>query len=252
MSVPTSLWTRTSNQIDIHYDFEFLDRQLDGLSIISFGAVFKSNDKLVNYYGVNRSFFASPEFVQLVRVWNTDDNAKWLAEHVFKHFILRLDGRPSLPMYIKHNRSFVPTEGFANHISAKLGVVAGLKGKAGNEVQSRCGTTQEIAADILRITEEFGIENPDVRLFGYHTATDHLLLCNMFGGVIKMPKNFSKVSFDLRQMSDAYCLNHDEFDPKTPHQSLLDARVQYNLYVKMKKHLLAMDPEMLGRQVVGA
>jgi DNA polymerase III epsilon subunit-like protein len=73
----------------------------------------------------------------------------------------------------------------------------------------------------------------------------------MFGGVMKMPENFSGVSYDLRQLSDAYCLNHDDFDANTPHQALLDARVQYNLYVKMKKHLLSLDPKVLGLQTVG-
>lgn len=246
----TSLWTRTDNQIDIHYDFEFLDKKLDGLSIISFGAVFRSNNKVVNYYGVNKPFFGSDDFVWLVKNWTADENAKWLAEHVFKHFILRLDGRPSIPFYVTHNKPFIPTEGFANHVSAKLGIVAKLKEK-GDDVQSRCGTTKEIASDIERITKEFGIEKPDVRLFGYHTATDHVLLCNMFGGVMKMPENFSGVSYDLRQLSDAYCLNHDDFDANTPHQALLDARVQYNLYVKMKKHLLSLDPKVLGLQTVG-
>jgi hypothetical protein len=90
-----------------------------------------------------------------------------------------------------------------------------------------------------------------IELYGYYSSYDHVVLCQLFGKMIDLPKGFPMYTIDLQQMLDSYIdsrkklwgekaidfdmLNHIKTLPNYPkqineHNALADARWNKELY----------------------
>lgn len=97
-------------------------------------------------------------------------------------------------------------------------------------------------------------KHPNIELYGYYSAYDHVALCWLFGKMIDLPKGFPMLTFDLKQELDKVaefesmcttysfeqCLkdikNHEKFPKQTnEHNSLFDAKWNFELYKFLKQ-----------------
>lgn len=104
-------------------------------------------------------------------------------------------------------------------------------------------------------------EYPEIELYSYYSAYDHVALCWLFGKMIDLPKGFPMYTIDLKQTLDEYAKefskmvcyssgNHTVWSidetikhlkstykmpsPKKGHHALEDARYNYELYKFLK------------------
>lgn len=276
----SSIWTRDADAdvIDMHFDFEFVDLGAEGCPIISLGAVIETDDRIDNFYGVNTDFFRSKHMRNLLsalalKKQSQHENAKWLFDHVFKHVLFSKDnsGFGSLGEYVRSlkladlltfSRYGLPT-GIVDEIDGCLGAWSHLADEISEDGSSSefCtvtnGPVQTIANDLLtlihRHATKVGIDHDEmlVRPIGYHVATDFQLLCNMFGNMNSMPKCFQRYGVDIRLLTDAYGLDHDNYDLDNPHHPLLDARAQRDSFNQIKADISNLCPEALRNSILG-
>jgi hypothetical protein len=83
-------------------------------------------------------------------------------------------------------------------------------------------TRKEIATDII----EFVGESPE--FWGEWSAYDHVVLCQLFGTMMDLPKGFPMFTRDIAQMADAYGISTEAFPPSLEvdgkHNALLGAQ----------------------------
>jgi len=98
---------------------------------------------------------------------------------------------------------------------------------------------QYIKSDIAKYVKEFICNNPNDwspnQLYGYYSAYDHVVLAQLFGRMVDMPKGMPWFTFDLKQMieSDPHRLGNASDAVKqdgTEHHALEDARWNKKLY----------------------
>ena len=93
---------------------------------------------------------------------------------------------------------------------------------------------QEIKQGIL---DFIGDDSPE--FWAYYADYDHVVLCQLFGTMMDLPKHFPMYTRDLKQLLDYY--GNPEFEkPEDEHHALADARWvkdSYFLVTKLSKHL---------------
>lgn len=99
---------------------------------------------------------------------------------------------------------------------------------------------QYIKSDIAKYVKEFICDHKipyyeNNKLYGYYVAYDHVVLAQLFGRMVDMPKGMPWFSYDLKQMiaEDPHRLgNLSDTVPHygTEHHALEDARWNMNLY----------------------
>jgi len=87
-------------------------------------------------------------------------------------------------------------------------------------------TRDQIANDVVRL---IGNETPEI--YGYYSAYDWVVFCQLFGPMVSLPRNFPRHCVDLRQrMKERGVSSRDlpiGFRASRPHDALKDA--QWNL-----------------------
>lgn len=83
-----------------------------------------------------------------------------------------------------------------------------------------------------------------VKLYGYYSAYDHVLLCSIFGRMIDLPNGMPMFTIDLKQMMEERGLTKEWKhsicpDPEGEHNALIDAKWNKSLYHEIVKHPLA-------------
>jgi len=236
-----------ASTIDIHHDFEFVDCGLNGLHVISIGAVIDGPKKRSLFYGINNDFFNSDVFLDMVNdegKLSEKSNNTWMFENVFKHIICRVGAKTvsisDARLAIAHGRKFSIHAEDQKPVSKPVPTVV-------------VGTPDEIKEALLKVVSAASpAGETTVRPWGYYTAHDHVCLANLFGGMRNMPDNWCYFSLDIRQMSDIFGQDHDDFNPNTPHHPLYDAVAQYKTARKLAVFVANADPKTLGNLVKGA
>lgn len=222
----SGVWEREKNVIDVFMDFEFWDRGNIGLRTISGGLVFVSGGFKGVPYQQKRFYFINTDFFEYLRngfmaitskYREGDDNAKWLHEHVFKYLHDKVSGKTM--QWVQDNID-VETEEYEPTNDPELKDVVQAVGSIGEG---------DIKEELQKVVDSFGIKSPELRIWGYYPAHDHVCLCSIFGAMVDMPDSWSFYDFDLRSMTDIYGYEHDDFNPEPaqPHHALHDAYSQY-------------------------
>ena len=175
----------------IFYDTEFIE---DGRSIdlISIGLV---ADDGREYYAVASD---AP--------WDQIRKHDWLVRNVVPS--LPVTGRTSLDAYLKNHPNHYPRPGI-EFVGPDL-------------ADSRVKPRQVIANEV----RDFILAEPDPQLWAWYAAYDHVVLCQLWGSMIRLPKGVPMWTNDLKQE----CVRLG--DPQIPvleqaegeHNALADAR----------------------------
>lgn len=231
--------------VELHHDFEFVDAGLDGLHFISVGCVAAGPKKSALFYAINRDFFATDLFRDMIRDENNDsENNTWMFNHVFKHIKCRVGKK----------LTDLTTARLAIAEGAKFSIVAEDQAPVSKPKPTVIvGSVEEIKEALLKVVASVspkGIETT-VQPWGYYTAHDHVLLANIFGGMRHMPDNWRYYSIDVRQLTDILGQDHDDFNPNTPHHPLYDAVAQFKTARKMADLVESLPLQKLGALVKG-
>ena len=89
------------------------------------------------------------------------------------------------------------------------------------------------------ITAFVGDEKPE--FWAYFGAYDWVLLCKLFGGLLKLPKGWPHLFRDLRWLMDQYSVHKGlpgcpQQDPATQHHALHDAKWERDVYLWIQSH----------------
>jgi hypothetical protein len=85
-------------------------------------------------------------------------------------------------------------------------------------------------ADIANAVRAFVIPEPKPELWAYYADYDWVVLCQLFGTMLGLPKGWPMFCRDLKQLSvDVGSPKHPP-DPKDEHNALADARWNRDLY----------------------
>ena len=124
---------------------------------------------------------------------------------IYRHEWLRENVMPSLPRIHGDRRLQVSTR--TNPMAIDLD-----------------STWMKPRAQIRREVEAFVLGTPDVHLWAWYGAYDHVAICQLFGRMIDLPANFPKWTNDLRQEADR--LGNPELPKQTSgvHNALADAK----------------------------
>ena len=89
---------------------------------------------------------------------------------------------------------------------------------------------KQIKEDIVKF---IGKDKPE--LWAYYADYDHIVLCQLFGTMMDLPKNFPMYTRDIKQLCDS--LGNPELprQGKDEHDALCDARWVKNTYAFLKK-----------------
>lgn len=80
----------------------------------------------------------------------------------------------------------------------------------------------------------------DIKLYGYYSAYDHVVLSQLFGRMIDLPEGMPMYTNDLKQIIDYYGINVNKLlpDPQlNQHDALSDAKWNFKLYNRIKQTL---------------
>jgi hypothetical protein len=93
-------------------------------------------------------------------------------------------------------------------------------------------------AQIARAVAEFILATPDVELWAWYGAYDHVVLCQLWGAMVDLPKGVPMYTHDLQQECDR--LGNPDMPEQTEglHNALADAR-----HVKVLAAFLAALPD---------
>ncbi len=82
-------------------------------------------------------------------------------------------------------------------------------------------------------------ENDDIRLYGYYSAYDHVVLCQIFGRMIDLPKGMPMFTYDLKQYLELFKINKDNFielNQENEHSAIDDAIWNLKLFNFLTKY----------------
>lgn len=184
----------------IDYDTEFLE---DGatIALISIGLVREDG---AEYYAVNSE---AP--------WKRIKENDWLVRNVVPS--LPIEGRRSLDAYLKNSPNSYPQPGLEF---------------VGPDLRDTRVKPRQVIANEVR---DFILAVPDPQLWAWYAAYDHVVLCQLWGPMIALPKGVPMWTNDLKQ--EAERLGNPELPPLpgvTEHNALSDARE-----VKFRREWLA-------------
>jgi hypothetical protein len=96
----------------------------------------------------------------------------------------------------------------------------------------------EIAAEVKTFICENPMDWKSNKLYGYYSAYDHVVLAQLFGRMVDMPKGMPWFTFDLKQMIEADPHRLGNLSDKVPHygtehNALEDARWNKLLYERI-------------------
>lgn len=214
----------------IFYDCEFLEgarpKKVLGVNIpfmkseptidlISIGMVSEIGD---TYYGVSKEF-------DLDAAWAD----QWIQDNVLK-------------VIYDQFKSLEPVVNIMDdHISfTKKNFASLLKdyGKSRKEIRN------DVIAFVRQYQDRLNTKE-DVKLYGYYSAYDHVVLCWLFGRMIDLPEGFPMYTTDLKQMFDEInakipegnLKNYPDY-PKnqTEHDALSDAFWNFELFKFLNIH----------------
>jgi hypothetical protein len=80
---------------------------------------------------------------------------------------------------------------------------------------------------------EAGVHDGKIEFWGYYADYDHVALCQLFGTMMDLPKNFPMYTRDLKQRADRLGVNLSVKMPPLPdeeHYALADARWNKRVY----------------------
>lgn len=98
---------------------------------------------------------------------------------------------------------------------------------------------QQIAQEIIR----FVGDDPKPIFYGYYADYDHVVLCQLFGTMMDLPKNFPMYTRDIKQMADE--VGNPELpkqDENAEHNALEDAKWNANAYKFILKYKFTQKP----------
>lgn len=235
------------NRVNVHHDFEFVDDGLKGLFFISIGAVIEGPKAKKLFYGINESFFKSERFIAMCAENNKQND--WMFENVFSHIQANMLGRELQEvMSLSEGRRFIAKRG-AKSFEIRQRDQRTLSKPTPTII---VGTTEQIKNKLVETIEStIDSKSYEIQPWGYYTAHDHVLLSNLFGNMSNMPDNWIYYSYDIRQMTDIFGLDHDDWNPNTPHHPLYDAIAQYKMAKRIQDHIAKIDATELGKAVKG-
>jgi hypothetical protein len=94
---------------------------------------------------------------------------------------------------------------------------------------------QKLCYSQMTGTSVFDLSHP-VELYGYYSAYDHVVLCQLFGPVVNLPKGMPMFTYDLKQMCNQLGNPKLPEQGKDEHHALLDARWNYRVYNFLERH----------------
>jgi hypothetical protein len=152
---------------EIYYDTEFIE---DGrtIDLISIGMVAEDGRE---YYAVNSD---AP--------WDRIKKNDWLVRNVLPS--LPVTGRTSLDAYLKNHPNHYPQPGI-DFVGPDL---------TDTQVKPR----QVIANEV----RDFILATPAPQLWAWYAAYDHVVLCQLWGRMIGLPKGVPMYTCDLKQEAD--------------------------------------------------
>ena len=87
-------------------------------------------------------------------------------------------------------------------------------------------TRQEIADQLMLFTGD----PTKISFVGYYCDYDWVVICQLFGTMMDLPKHFPMWCYDLKQLSVDVGSPKHPLDPKDEHNALADARWNRDLY----------------------
>lgn len=140
----------------------------------------------------------------------------WIIENVFPHLQMCYGDGPYQAQSI--------TESLAVHRAGKCDLYTNL------HLPDQCPwrNREEMVKDILAFMdpEKYG----PVELWGYYSAYDHVVFCQLFGSMIDLPKGFPMYTRDLKQWCDQLGNPRLPKQEKNEHHALADARWNKQVY----------------------
>jgi len=97
---------------------------------------------------------------------------------------------------------------------------------------------KKIASEIRDLLLDNNVYSP--RLWGYYSAYDWVVFCQLFGSMVDLPKGFPYSCFDLKQEMDRLLIKKEDLplhllQQDYEHHALMDARWNRQLYEFLKK-----------------
>ena len=196
------------------YDCEFLEgtqkkkswwgSSVPTIDLISIGIVSEDNRE---YYAISKDF-------NLKEAWNRCDFKKfedtshhtkvyWIRENVLKPIFMDLLHKFSPA---KHDIFNIKLKDFTYRNLSKLIKKYGKTNKQiAQEVKNFCYSDKETRDGGGQIVSGSFIPNkyPNIELYGYYSAYDHVALCWLFGKMIDLPTGFPMYTIDLKQELDS-------------------------------------------------
>jgi hypothetical protein len=220
-----NLFTRPNGTVDIYYDFEFSDEGSFGTHVISVGALVEGDQGVKSFYGIDTDFFHE-RFIKMLaehRSWiqegkpaNSKLDHSFMFEHVFKFIKGRIgtDAIGTLDLCLK--QPLATTVAYLNIVSTQ-------DSKASLEV---VGPKPDLLRGLQHLVAEIsGNAKARVRLFGYYSSFDHVCLCQLFGRMVDLPKEWNWYTYDLMTIADGFGidLRHSGVLVNGDHNPLTDA-----------------------------
>jgi hypothetical protein len=235
------LFQRPEGTVDIYYDFEFSDEGSNGIHVISMGAVLEGDNGRKTFYGINAAFF-NEHFLKMLaehRSWIQEGKPadskldhSFMFEHVFKFIKARIgaDAISTLDLCLK--QPFETTVRYLNIVSSQ-------ESKSNLET---VGPLSDLKQGLIHLVNEVsGGSHATVRLFGYYSAYDHVCLCQLFGRMLDLPKEWNWYTYDLMTLINGYNIDPKLILAKGDHNQLTDALATRqswsNLYKYVSNHM---------------
>ena len=231
------LLQRPEGTVDVYYDFEFSDEGTKGTHVISMGAVLEGDRGHKTFYGIDTGFFHE-RFLKMLgehRTWLQEGKPvdskldhSFMFEHVFKFVKARIgaDAIGMLDLCLK--QPFETTVRYLN-------VVSSQDSKADLET---VGPLSDLRQGLIHLVREVSdVDHAPVRLFGYYSAYDHVCLCQLFGRMLDLPKEWNWYTYDLMTLIDGYGIDPKSVLARGDHNPLTDAWATRQSWSNLHKYL---------------
>ena len=174
-----------------YYDCEFVE---DGstIDLISIGIVAEDGREL---------YMQSCEF-------DADKASSWVQDHVFTSLVVC----PHLSGNVRGLYAHAGQCTFENPSKGIIGVYADCPWR----------TREQIKREILHFMNPEQYGKPE--LWGYYSAYDHVIFCQLFGTMMDLPKGYPMLTYDLREWLDLHGMQDVRQSDDSVHNALADAR----------------------------
>ncbi len=206
------------------------------IDLISIAAI---SDNGKEYYAISKDF-------NIKEAWNrfqiNKDGAKeyWLRENVLHPIyweLCSLDDPMCCHGTYSIRNSFMGYSEFKRLIK-KYGKT---NKQIAKEVRAFIYNTSVVTKEVNIVSEEILKDVFPAEFYGYYSAYDHVVLCQLFGAMVNLPKVFPYYMKDLQQMIDDNKLDKKSLKKEVPqencHNALEDARWNLAAYNWIKNKM---------------